>query len=308
MAWIQVHQQLKDHRKLLTAADELGIEPPHMLGLLISFWLWALDNAPTGSLNGIGNRMMARAAQWSGDPDTFVEALTTAGLLKSTPDGLEIHDWYEYTGKLLDRRESEKNRARRRRAAAAASSAGQPQDVRSTSAGRPPDGTQDDRQTSCGRVEQSRVDQSRADKSKEDTSSSAPNGAPAPAAEPTPYKEIVALYHEICKSYPKLRIVSEKRKRDMAARWKEYKRNLETFRELFTRAEASPFLKGKNERSWAADFNWLMNSENMAKVLEGKYNDEQKGGQSHGEHRGNYERHESAGSETALSGFRMADG
>lgn len=306
MAWIQVHQQLKDHRKLLTAADELGIEPPHMLGLLISFWLWALDNAPSGSLDGIGSRMMARAAQWSGDPDAFVEALTTAGLLKSTPDGLEIHDWYEYTGKLLDRRESEKNRARRRRAAAAASSAGQPQDVRSTSAGRPPDGTQDDRQTSCGREEKSRVDQSRADKSIEDTSSSAPNGAPA-AAESTPYAAIVELYHEICKSYPSLRNVGEKRKKAIAARWKEYKHDLDTFRELFTLAEASPFLKGKNPRNWTADFNWLMNSENMAKVLEGKYNDEQKGGQSHGEHRGNYERHESAGSETALSGFRMAD-
>ena len=61
MAWIQVHQQLKDHRKLLAAADELEIEPPHMLGLLTSFWLWALDNAPSGSLEGISNRNIARA-------------------------------------------------------------------------------------------------------------------------------------------------------------------------------------------------------------------------------------------------------
>ena len=302
MAWIQVHQQLKDHRKLLTAADELGIEPPHMLGLLISFWLWALDNAPSGSLNGIGNRMMARAAQWSGDPDAFVDALTFSGLLKSTPDGLEIHDWYEYTGKLLDRRESEKNRSRRRRAAAASADA-RPADDRRTTGGRPADGTQDDRQTTGGRVEKSRVEQSRADKSIEDTSS-ASNGAPA--ADPTPYKAIVELYHEICKSYPSLRNVSENRKKAIAARWKEYRHDLDTFRELFTLAEASPFLKGKNPRNWAADFNWLMNSENMAKVLEGNYNDEQKGGQSHGEHRGNYERHESAGSETSLSGFRMA--
>ena len=37
MAWIQIHQQLKDHRKVLAAADELDIEPAHMLGLLISF-------------------------------------------------------------------------------------------------------------------------------------------------------------------------------------------------------------------------------------------------------------------------------
>ena len=48
MAWLQVHQTLKDHRKLFDAADELEITPPHMMGLLVSFWLWALDNAPKG--------------------------------------------------------------------------------------------------------------------------------------------------------------------------------------------------------------------------------------------------------------------
>ena len=48
MAWLQVHQTLKDHRKLFDAADQLEVEPPHMMGLLVSFWLWALDNAPTG--------------------------------------------------------------------------------------------------------------------------------------------------------------------------------------------------------------------------------------------------------------------
>ena len=45
MAWLQVHQTLKDHRKLFDAADQLEVEPPHMMGLLVSFWLWALDNA-----------------------------------------------------------------------------------------------------------------------------------------------------------------------------------------------------------------------------------------------------------------------
>ena len=47
MAWIQIHQQLKDHRKVLAAADELDIEPAHMLGLLISFWLWAHRTDPS---------------------------------------------------------------------------------------------------------------------------------------------------------------------------------------------------------------------------------------------------------------------
>ena len=139
-----------------------------------------------------------------------------------------------------------------------------------------------------------------------------PKGGEAPTTsvhDPVPYSVIVNMYHTIAESYPKLRTVSESRKRAIAARWKEYKQNLDTFRELFTKAESSLFLKGKNKRNWSADFNWLMNSENMAKVLEGKYdNDQQEGGQSYGAF-GGYaewpERRES--SEATLSGFRMAD-
>lgn len=301
MAWLKVYQNIRDHRKLLTAADELEVKPPHMLGLLVSFWLWALDNAPSGSLAGITNRMIARAAQWDEDPDDFVDAITTAGLLKSTPEGLEIHDWYEYAGKLIDQREAEKNRSRRRRAAAAAEA----ENNRGTTDGRPTD----DQQTTAGREEKSREEKSREEKSKDTTT---PDGSPPPPHhnDMTPYKGIVALYHDLCPSYPKLRTVSDKRKKAIAARWKEYGHDLDTFRELFEKAEASLFLKGKNDRNWAADFNWLMNSENMAKVLEGKYDEKVKGGPNRGEYRANNEQpkhRNGAASETTLSGFQMAD-
>lgn len=100
-----------------------------------------------------------------------------------------------------------------------------------------------------------------------------PDGEEPAEAAHVPYQAIVGLYHELCPSYPKLRSVSESRKKAIAARWKEYGGDLEIFRELFTKAEASKFLKGENasDRNWSADFNWLMNGENMAKVLEGKY-------------------------------------
>ena len=161
MAWIQVHQQLKDHRKLLAAADELEIEPAHMLGLLISFWLWALDNAPSGSLQGISTRMIARAAQWSGSPDDFVQAMAHAGLLDEEQDGsLTLHDWYEYTGKLIDQREAEKNRSRRRRAAAAASQSDDRRTTAGQTGGQPPD----DQKKTGGRVDQTIQDQSTPDK------------------------------------------------------------------------------------------------------------------------------------------------
>lgn len=96
-------------------------------------------------------------------------------------------------------------------------------------------------------------------------------------ADKTPYKVIVTLYHDRCKSYPKLRGLSDKRKKAIAARWKEYEHSLDVFRELFEKAENSKFLKGESDskRNWKADFNWLMNSENMAKVLEGNYDNKE---------------------------------
>lgn len=57
----------------------------------------------------------------------------------------------------------------------------------------------------------------------------------------------------------------------MNARFKEYKGDLNIFRELFTKAEQSDFLKGNNKSNWKANFDWLLNQKNMIKVLEGNY-------------------------------------
>ena len=50
MAWLKIYQSIRQHRKILDAADALEIAPPYMIGLLTSFWLWALDNAPDGRI------------------------------------------------------------------------------------------------------------------------------------------------------------------------------------------------------------------------------------------------------------------
>ncbi|MBD5469239.1 MAG: hypothetical protein HDR21_14010 [Lachnospiraceae bacterium] len=168
MAWIQVHQTIKDHRKTYDASDALEIQPAHMLGLLVNFWLWALDNAPAGDLQGISNRTIARAAGWpEADADRFVESLEIAGWIDSTEDGnLVIHDWLDYAGKLIDQREAEKQRSRKRRAAAKADAVDdRPQINRRTTGGQPAD----DRQTTGGRLDQTRLDYTTPDKIKDNT-------------------------------------------------------------------------------------------------------------------------------------------
>lgn len=83
------------------------------------------------------------------------------------------------------------------------------------------------------------------------------------------YKTIVDLYNRLCPSLSKVKSISNARKKAIKARLKSY--NIDAFEELFTKAEASDFLKGKNSRDWTANFDWLIKDSNMAKVLDGNY-------------------------------------
>jgi len=115
MAWIEVHQSLINHKKTLYAADLLNILPIHFVGHIIGFWLWALDNTPEGSLDGITVKMIARAAQWEGDPQKFFDALLKAGFIDQDDEGYYIHDWQDYAGRLLEKKKANAERARRSR-------------------------------------------------------------------------------------------------------------------------------------------------------------------------------------------------
>ena len=85
------------------------------------------------------------------------------------------------------------------------------------------------------------------------------------------YKGICDTFNAICVSFPSIRTISDSRKKAIKARLKTY--SLDDFRILFEKAEASSFLKGKNNSNWSASFDWLIKDANMAKVLEGNYDD-----------------------------------
>lgn len=94
-----------------------------------------------------------------------------------------------------------------------------------------------------------------------------------------PYEDIVNLYNKICISLKPVSKLTPKRKVMIGARYKEHKSELLIFKDLFSKAQASEFLKGKNSRNWTADFDWLLNAEKMIRVLEGKYDNNQNKGQ-----------------------------
>lgn len=84
------------------------------------------------------------------------------------------------------------------------------------------------------------------------------------------YAEIQKIYNDICVSLPKCKNLSTKRKQAIKKSVLAY--GIDKIEECFKKAENSEFLKGGSKK-WHADFDWLINETNIAKVLDGKYND-----------------------------------
>lgn len=115
MAWIELHQALPQHRKLLALRDALRLRTPAALGHMCLLWLWALDNAPDGDLvrpcrRGSWQRSASSTRAGAGE---LAAALRTSGFVDA--DG-RLHDWGDYTGRLIDQRAANRERQRRRRA------------------------------------------------------------------------------------------------------------------------------------------------------------------------------------------------
>lgn len=83
------------------------------------------------------------------------------------------------------------------------------------------------------------------------------------------YQQIADMYNATCEAFPRLTVLSEKRKKAIKARLKKY--SIDDIQRAFEMAQESDFLKGTNRRNWSATFDWIMCDSNMAKILDGNY-------------------------------------
>ena len=83
------------------------------------------------------------------------------------------------------------------------------------------------------------------------------------------YQQIADMYNATCVSFPRITVLSEKRKKAIKARLRKY--SVDDIRRAFEMAQESDFLKGTNGRNWSATFDWIMCDSNMAKILDGNY-------------------------------------
>lgn len=123
MAWISVHEQVVGG-KLRTLAKELNCSQNEALGMLVTLWLWGINNADSeGKIIGATRADIAKVL-YVGlneeiDPLKAVDALITTGWIDLDTD-LYLHDWGEWQEqwyKAMTAREKDKERKRRERAA-----------------------------------------------------------------------------------------------------------------------------------------------------------------------------------------------
>lgn len=93
-----------------------------------------------------------------------------------------------------------------------------------------------------------------------------------------PHNDIIALYHEILPMCTQVRQWHKSRRNHLMARWRENEKHqtLEWWRGFFEHVKQSDFLIGKvsgrdGKSPFIVDLEWLVQSKNFVKVIEGKY-------------------------------------
>lgn len=89
---------------------------------------------------------------------------------------------------------------------------------------------------------------------------------------------VVKMYHEICSSFPKLKRVTASRKEKIHDCLGMF--SIEEIKNAFAAAESSSYLKGDHDGSWTVDFEWILKPDHMTRILEGRYMDRKKNGDS----------------------------
>ena len=104
-----------------------------------------------------------------------------------------------------------------------------------------------------------------------------PSSPPPPPNQPEdiPYQAIVDVYHEVLPELPRVRILTDARRKAIRSRLRSDadRRDLEWWRRYFLAVRPCRFLFGANNRNWTASFDFLISQKGMAGVLEGKYAD-----------------------------------
>ncbi|WP_070001126.1 hypothetical protein [Cellulosilyticum sp. I15G10I2] len=85
-----------------------------------------------------------------------------------------------------------------------------------------------------------------------------------------PYETIKTLFNQYCPSYPRLTLLTAKRKTLLKKLWHDLGQTLDNFKQAFLLAQNSDFLSGRLG-TFRASFDWLIQEDKFIALLEGCY-------------------------------------
>lgn len=253
MAWISVHEQLKDHQKVRHLSKLLRCSRHEALGVLITLWLWGLNNADRhGDLNGadaedIADGIIYRALT----AETLVQALVESKWLDEAAGHYTLHDWDFWQGewyKMLDKREANKKRMRETRNDTCA--------------------THSATHSAMHSVTHVQASPSPNRHLTVTLPSELPSGNLLPEGN-CPHGEIMELFNSVCTSLPKVKGITGTRQDTLRVWWKSGL-TMDNLRDFFQTVQDSDFLTGRTGK-FTASFDWIIKPANRQKILEGNY-------------------------------------
>ena len=85
------------HPKMLDFASRLDVTRPTALGHLELLWAFASEMAPQGNIGKWSDGAIARACDWMGDPQVFMQSLLQSGLIDADlTHRYVVHDWSDH--------------------------------------------------------------------------------------------------------------------------------------------------------------------------------------------------------------------
>ncbi len=112
-SWFRVDNQIDSHPKVL--AFEKAIGDPNGLAYLTRLHCWTHRYATSGTFSKTLSDQVEAHCKWRGEPGLLVKTFVKFGLIEDSRRTLEVHDWEDFQGKLVEKSKRDAELKRKKR-------------------------------------------------------------------------------------------------------------------------------------------------------------------------------------------------
>lgn len=234
--WLKMECSTPEKPEVLAITLKLGWDDPDMtVGKLFKLWRWFDQHTEEGNAANVTPALLDRIIGVTG----FVEAVESVGWLTINDDGISLPNFDRHTGKTAKTRALTAKRVALHK----------------------------------GNAENVTCALPREEKRREDKTHKSQVGTSQAKPDPVPHEKIIEIYHRCFPVGQKILLARYRgsvREKQLVQRWRESPKHqtLEFWESYFSAAADIPWMTGKTDRGWVADFGYLTKRAGFDKTLE----------------------------------------